>query len=189
MTARTLALPCCVALALATCGSAHPAQPATARRATASGECTASQRREALRAMQTAVLAVAPDRIPSMTKARAPGGPLAGWRLAHGHVVLSTAGAIGVDNLEAREPLPPLLLYAPSETSAPAAWLDFDGPDDPYRLVGWGYLAPYTPGSTPPQRTCIEPDEWLVHEAGWHLMDGGMHLTPGATPSRPVRPT
>ena len=22
-------------------------------------------------------------------------------------------------------------------------WLDFDGPDDPYRLAGWAYVAPY----------------------------------------------
>jgi hypothetical protein len=26
-----------------------------------------------------------------------------------------------------------------------------------------------------------------VHEAGWHLMDGGMHLTPGAA-MEPARP-
>jgi hypothetical protein len=189
-TACTVALPCCLSLALSTFGSASgSALPSIlgVSRGPAADSCAPSQRRDALRAMQAAVLAAAPDRIASMTKALAPGGPLAGWRLAHGHVVLSTAGAIGVDNLEAREPLPPLLLYAPSETSAPADWLDFDGPDDPYRLVGWGYLAPYAPSSTPPQRPCIEANEWLVHEAGWHLLDGGMHLTPGAT-TEPPRP-
>jgi hypothetical protein len=150
--------------------------------------CTAAQRSAVLRAMQAAVENAAPTRIDSLEKAVAPGGALPGWRLAHGYVVLSGAGAVGLDNLAAVDPMPPLLLYAPSDSSTAADWLDFDGPDDPYRLVGWGYLAPYTPGSSPPQMPCIAPDEWLVHEAGWHLKDGGMHLTPGASeePSRPA---
>jgi hypothetical protein len=69
----------------------------------------------------------------------------------------------------------------------PSDWLDFDGPDDPYRLAGWAYVAPYTKGSMPPSRRCIAPEEWFVHEAGWHLKDGGMHLTPGGS-EEPPRP-
>src|SRR5688572_25000317 len=150
--------------------------------------CTGAQRRDALQAMQTAVLAAAPTEIPSLAAAVRPGGALAGWRLAHGYVVLAGAGAVGVDNLAARDPLPPLLLYAPSEASSPTAWRDFDGPDDPYRLVGWAYIGPYTPGSQPPHRRCIAADEWMVHEAGWHLTDSNMRLTPGAAvePPRPA---
>jgi hypothetical protein len=177
---RTRVLVCCGWLAVV------PPAATTAGDGAGSG-CTESERRDALRAMQSAVLAAAPDRIPSMRQALAPGGPLAGWRLAHGYVVLAGAGAVGVDNLAAREPQPPLLLYAPSDTSTPGTWLDFDGPDDPYRLVGWAYIGPYTEGSTPPERRCITASEWMVHEAGWHLRDGNMRLTPGAAvePPRP----
>lgn len=149
--------------------------------------CSPETRRDVLRAMQAEVLRSVPSELPSFERALGPGGPLAGWRLSHGYVALATAGAVAVDNLEAVPPRPPVLLYEPATTSAPARWLDFDGPDDPYRLAGWAYIAPYTPGSRPPNRRCISAEEWVVHEAGWHLKDGGMRLTEGATtePSRP----
>jgi hypothetical protein len=151
--------------------------------------CSAEQRREALKTMQTEVLRSVPAELPSLGKALEPDGALAGWRLSHGYVVLATAGAVAVDNIAAKDPIPQLLLYAPSRSSKPADWLDFDGPDDPYRLAGWAYIGPYTPGSQPPGRRCVAPGEWVVHEAGWHLKDGNMHLTPGATnePPRPPR--
>jgi hypothetical protein len=149
--------------------------------------CSPTKREQMLRAMQTEVLGKAPAQLDSFATALAPGGPLAGWRLSHGFVVLATAGAVATDNLDAAPPLPPLLLYEPSPTSTAGQWQDFDGPDDPYRLVGWAYVAPYADGSHPPRRTCIAPDEWLVHEAGWHLKDGGMRLTPGAA-AEPPRP-
>jgi hypothetical protein len=149
--------------------------------------CSPEEREQALRAMQAEVLGSAPTELESFARALEPGGPLAGWRLSHGYVVLATAGAVAADNLDARPPLPPILLYEPSPASKPPAWLDFHGPDDPYRLVGWAYVAPYTPGSAPPRRPCIAPEEWFVHEAGWHLKDGGMHLTPGTT-QEPARP-
>jgi hypothetical protein len=131
--------------------------------------------------MQTAVLSTAPLRLDSLTKALAPGGVLAGWELPHGHVVLAGAGAVALYSGAVREPMPPLLLYAPSRSSSQADWLDFSGEDGPYRLVGWAYTAPYAPESSPPKLPCIERDEWFVHEAGWHLRDGGMRVTPGAT--------
>jgi hypothetical protein len=149
--------------------------------------CTSEQRREALRALQTQVLRVAPRQLDSLEKAVQPGEPLAGWRLSHGHVVLASAGAVAVDNPRAKAPMPPLLLYAPSPLSSPADWLDFDGADGPYRLIGWAYFAPYEPGAEPPSRPCIAASEWFIHEAGWHLMDGGMLVTPDAT-AEPPRP-
>jgi hypothetical protein len=149
--------------------------------------CTPEQRREALRALQAEVLRLAPRAVDSLERAVQPGGPLAGWRLSHGLVVIDGGGAVPVDNLAAKDPLPPLLLYEPSPTSSPDDWLDFDGPDGPYRLVGWGEIAPYRPGSGPPHLPCIAKSEWLVHEAGWHLMDGGMLLTPKAT-AAPAHP-
>jgi hypothetical protein len=137
--------------------------------------------------MQVEVLRAAPDHIASLEKALAPGGELAGWGASHGFVVLATAGGVAVDNLMVKDPLPQLLIYAPSRSSSPADWLDFDRADNPYRLVGWAYVGPYTTGSQPPQRMCIASSEWFVHEAGWHLKDGGMRLTPGAA-TEPTRP-
>jgi hypothetical protein len=149
--------------------------------------CTPEQRRGVLRALQMQMLEVAPRQLDSLEKAVQPGGPLTGWRLSHGHVVIAGGGGVPLANLEAKDPMPPLLLYAPSPSTAPADWLDFDGPDGPYRLIGWGYIAPYKPGADPPRRQCVAASEWFLHEAGWHLMDGGMLLTPDATgePSRP----
>jgi hypothetical protein len=149
--------------------------------------CTPEARLAALRALQEQVLQVVPRQVDSLEKAIQPGGPLAGWRLSHGLVVLSSAGAVAVDNITAKEPVPPVLLYAPSPSSSPAAWTDFDGEDGPYRLVGWAYIGPYTPGSKPPVRPCIAASEWLVHEAGWHLKDGGMTLTTDAA-AEPAHP-
>jgi hypothetical protein len=147
--------------------------------------CTPGERREALRVLQAAVLRVAPHEVESLEEAVKPGGVLAGWRLSHGLVVIDGAGGAAVDDLEAKDPMPPILLYEPSPASSPAEWLDFDGDDGPYRLVGWGKIAPYSPGSSPPSLPCIAKSEWFVHEAGWHLMDGGMRLTPDATDAPP----
>lgn len=150
--------------------------------------CSAAQRDATLRALQREVLASAPREIASLDAAMQAGGPLAGWRLSHGHVVLATAGAVGVDNVRAAPPMPQLLLYAPTSAGKAVEWLDFDGDDGPYRLVGWAYIAPYEHGSRPPARPCIEASEWFVHEAGWHMKDGSMRLTPGAT-AEPPRPS
>jgi hypothetical protein len=176
-----------VSLALATTFAEPDRRIVTPGVSPSRAACSAAERREALRAMQTAVLAAVPDEIPSLRKAIQPGGSLAGRRLSHGYVVLAGAGGVALDDLQAQEPVPPLLIYAPAASSAPADWLDFDGPDDPYRLVGWGYFAPYAPGSSPPDRTCVSAGDWMVHEAGWHLKDGGMQLTAGAE-AEPPRP-
>jgi len=158
--------------------SQDPSQPAA---------CTAKQRNQMLRSLQTRVLAHLPQRVDALDRAVAPGGPLAGWMLSHGLVVLAGSGGVAVHKLDVTYPLPQVLIYAPSSESSPTDWLDFDGPDGPYQLVGWGYVAPYKVGSEPPSLPCIARDEWLLHEAGWHLMDGGMLLTPGAI-KEPPRP-
>ena len=149
--------------------------------------CTPAQRRDALREAQAEVTRSVPLELESLDKALAEGGPLEQWQLSHGHVVLAGAGGVAVHNLEAEAPLPQVLLYAPSPTSAPESWLDFEGEEGPYHLVGWAYVAPHAPGSSPPVRPCIAPSEWWVHEAGWHLMNGGMVLTPDATTEPPRR--
>ena len=149
--------------------------------------CTPDERREALRGLQDQVLQFAPPQLDSLQHALQPNGPLAGWRLPHGHVVMAHTGAVPVGNGRAKDPLPQLLQYAPSASSSPADWLDFDGPDGPYRLIGWAYLVPSQPGSHPPIRRCIAASEWFIHDAGWHLKDGGMLVTPGAL-TEPPRP-
>jgi hypothetical protein len=58
--------------------------------------CTHAQRREALGRLQTEVLQVAPRQVESLEMAVQPDGPLPGWQLSHGHVVLAEAGAVGV---------------------------------------------------------------------------------------------
>jgi hypothetical protein len=156
-------------------------------RSSADTGCTPDERSHELRAVQSSVLRAVPERVDSLPDAIRPGGPLAGWHLSHGLVVLDGSGGVGVDNIAAKDPTPQLLLYAPSPSSTPDDWLDFDDPDGPYRLIGWAYLHPYEPGSTPPKRRCVAANEWFVHEAGWHLNDGGMLLTPGAT-TEPPRP-
>jgi hypothetical protein len=149
--------------------------------------CTREQRDETLRGWQSHVLDIAPRQIASLDRAIAQGGPLAGWRLSHGYAVVAGSGGVAIDNITAREPTPQVLLYAPAASSAQSDWADFDRPDGPYRLTGWAYLAPFGKDLNPPAKRCIAASEWFVHEAGWHLMDGGMLLTPGATaePSRP----
>ena len=149
--------------------------------------CTPAERNAALHRLEREVVESVPREITSLADAVKPDGRLAGWMLAHGHVVLAGSGAVVLSNNAARMPAPQLLMYAPSPASAPADWLDFDGPDGPYRLIGWGYFAPYLPGDEPPPFPCISAREWVVHEAGWHLMDGGMRLTPGAA-TEPPRP-
>lgn len=186
---RTMLLACALSLGasvgapgIAAAADETSAQPTPAER------CSAEQRTDVLRREQREVMTRAPRVLDSLDAATRPGGPLAGWRLSHGHVVLAGAGAVGLDNLDAEPPLPPLLLYAPSPDSDPKDWLDFDGEDGPYTLVGWAYIGPWIDdGTPPPRRPCIDASEWFVHEAGWHLMDGGMLLTPGAT-AEPARP-
>lgn len=149
--------------------------------------CTPGERREVLRGLQTQVLQLVPRQIESLEAATRPDGPLPGWVYTHGHVVMAHTGAVPLANRRPKEPMPQLLQYAPSPTTSPKDWLDFDGDDGPYHLVGWAYLAPFDPKG-PPLRRCIDSSEWFVHDAGWHLKDGSMVATPDAT-VEPPRPT
>jgi len=77
---------------------------------------------------------------------------------------------------------PPLLLYAPKGGPGPTPgggtgsfadiWLD-----PPYRLIGWVYWGDYDPANRP-HLDGIPDEAWAVHEAGWHMSDGTMILTP-----------
>lgn len=80
------------------------------------------------------VVKVAPPRIASLDQAIKPGGPLAGWRLAHLHAVLAGAGGVAIDDASAHAkfPRPQILLYAPAS--------GLDGSHSPYTLNRLGLL-------------------------------------------------
>src|SRR4051812_18941429 len=150
--------------------------------------CTLEERRDALRAVQAQTFQVAPRHLDTLETGIQPGGPLAGWMLSHGDVVFAHSGAAVVGNPRANDPWPQLLEYAPSKSSSPSDWVDFEGPDGPYRLIGWGYTIRYVPGSRPPTLLrCIAENEWWIHDAGWHLRNGNMLATPDAA-TEPLRP-
>src|SRR5205809_188777 len=81
---------------------------------------TAHERREALMLVQREVRQHVPGEIDSLENAIRPGGPLAGYRLSHGYTVLAGSGGVAVDNVRVRDPMPQLLVYAPS--APPSEW-------------------------------------------------------------------
>jgi hypothetical protein len=78
---------------------------------------------------------------------------------------------------------PELLLYAPRPIAAgesPAAYqaaITDVLPDPPYTLIGWAYGTVYDPANRP-RLGCIPTEHWFLHEAGYHLANGDMVLTP-----------
>ena len=101
--------------------------------------------------------------------------------------------ADGVFNTTNRTPdllEPNLLFYSPGPAPGPnpnplvAGGFTDLYPDAPYTLIGWGYAQSFAPGQRP-VLGCIDPAAWFVHEAGWHLSNGGYTATPppGETPA------
>lgn len=138
--------------------------------------------------MQQSVTDRFPRVVQSMDAALADeGSSLSGYFLGHGSVILAGMGLTLAQFEDSSKPN--LLFYWPTDSS-PSEWLDFDGPDDPYRLVGWGYIpALYPLQSKPPMMECVLENEWFVHEAGWHLLDGGMVITPQSRLEQPPIPS
>ena len=112
---------------------------------------------------------------------------------------------------------PDLAMYAPrpmarvNETRREYVRRLRDGvPDGPYRLAGWAYAQTQRDVRRRPSLRCVPSKHWFVHEAGFHLNNGGFLPTPpgregvrgetrvvvmadtanaialGITPSRPV---
>ena len=74
--------------------------------------------------------------------------------------------------------LPHLLFYAPLGNEATAGGnLDVLVPAPPYQLIGWAHVATYVP-DLPPSVGCLPAESWFVHEAGFHLLNGGFAATP-----------
>ena len=99
---------------------------------------------------------------------------------------------------------PDLLLFSPSATTGQVDSVDLLA-DEPYSLIGWAYGAAvgqdssnntdarFTPGapftlSNRPQLGCMPHEAWFIHEAGWHLHDGGFDVdeTPGSELVGPI---
>ena len=140
-----------------------------------------------LTALQEELLATFPVRIEAVEDHQGSDDHrLAGYRKSHGDVVLK---GMGLTLVQFEDPDRPQLLFYRPVDGDPRSWLDFEGPDGPYELVGWGYVpAPYPVSPEPPQRECIPTEKWFIHEAGWHLLDGDMRVTPESRLEEPERP-
>lgn len=86
---------------------------------------------------------------------------------------------------------PSLLFYAPSPDATQAqvsAPLQLGAP---LRLIGVAFARNFVP-RTPPDLGCIPREAFFVHEAGWHMPDGGFEIqaVPEGAPGSvlPVRP-
>lgn len=55
-------------------------------------------------------------------------------------------------------------------------------PDPPYSLVGWAYSEPQRDAKRRPRLGCVPSKHWFLHEAGYHLADGGFAPTPPLPP-------
>jgi hypothetical protein len=80
---------------------------------------------------------------------------------------------------------PNLLFYAPRPQNIAGGELDVDYVNDvsdpnsinnPYSFIGVAHTQLYDPDNRPIMG-CIPSDAWFVHEAGYHLSDGGMAMT------------
>lgn len=145
--------------------------------------CTSPERAAKLRSLQSAITETFPAVVTAFDSVTVADRVLGGYELSHGYAVLDGMGVTLV-NVRAAAGKPELLVYRPA--GDPADWSDADRADPPYTLVGWGYLSPIAGG--PPSRDCLETTEWFIHEAGWHMRDGTMLVTPGAT-AEPARPS
>lgn len=116
--------------------------------------------------------------------------PLGYVLLPHFNVSLAGAGVgfaavqAGISLTTADLSNPDLVLYRPrpanpGETGAQhfAAITDPVFSDPPYTVIGGAYGALYDPAARP-ILGCIPSHEWFVHEAGYHLANGNMILTP-----------
>ncbi len=81
----------------------------------------------------------------------------------------AASGAVGPGGLATLPPVagrPALLLYSRNEATAPLTGFT-------YTLIGWAYVAPFSP-SAQANMPCLVPFEaWFVHEAGFHQSTPG----------------
>lgn len=86
--------------------------------------------------------------------------------------------------------LPDLVVYAPRNRRGNETALQYrialrDGvPDPPYRLIGWAYAQTQRDVTRRPSLGCVPSKHWFIHEAGFHLANGGFQPTPPTTVER-----
>ena len=71
--------------------------------------------------------------------------------------------------------IPALLLYSPQSNDL-SEITDGD-PDEPYALTGAAYGVEHVSAKRRPRMGCIPSENWFLHEAGYHLRDGGFSAT------------
>jgi hypothetical protein len=72
---------------------------------------------------------------------------------------------------------PDLLFFSPNPGASEEDAKEPLFPDPPYTLIGWAYAFEFNP-AVHPRWQCMPFDSWFVHEAGWHLPNGGFIPTP-----------
>ena len=55
-------------------------------------------------------------------------------------------------------------------------------PDPPYSLIGWAFSEPQRNARRRPSLGCVPSKHWFLHEAGYHLANGGFAPTPPVPP-------
>lgn len=149
-------------------------------------DCTQAQTDADLAADQAAILAAYTTTDPHVVL------PALGYAIPpHGYTSIVGAGVAFASVPSGFSPggvtlgSPELLLYAPRPMAAGESAADYQAtitdlvPDPPYTLIGWAYGTIYNPDQRP-RLGCIPSERWFVHEAGYHLANGDMGLTPPA---------
>lgn len=90
---------------------------------------------------------------------------------------IPTAGGVDLNR-------PSLAFYAPRPRAPDETVASYNSTvseplfaDSPYSFIGIAYTAAYDPARRPTVG-CIPSHQWFVHEAGFHLLNGGMLMTP-----------
>ena len=144
--------------------------------------------RAGLEADQNLVLSKAPLHVRHMEEALAPGGALENYEPDHLFAELLGNGTTLSLKDQSQIGRPDFFLFYAGRPSTVEDASNAALPKNPYTLVGWAYLVPFDyahPNSRPIESApgfgrCIPQQDWLIHEAGFHLLDGSFVPTPGA---------
>lgn len=99
-----------------------------------------------------------------------------GFSMARAGVVMGTSSVSAS--------APDLLMYAPRQRRVNENRRAYQRamtdafPDAPYRLIGWVHAEPHRNTRRRPVLGCVPSKHWFVHEAGYHLSNGGFRATP-----------
>jgi hypothetical protein len=161
--------------------TALPQQAAPASKAGVGAPCTKLERMVSLAVEQRRVLKLVGEfrvlRNQNDLERLSQPNPKTGTQFAFlSHMFASMKGnGIAIVNIGEHGPgKPAFITYRPNPKAKDV--LDPFGPDFPYTLAGWGYVAPYQPGQPPswpddPGLRCLAGSDWFVHERSAHPAD------------------